>query len=142
MLRRSRGLTEGNALPAFQLTNESRNDHHGNPSRSAIRDDLHLHALPDSEFLPVDEQELRTAAGGDPHGRRRARDPAIWTFATGEKPQIEELTRSFAVSVQPGSGTLSHSLATALIDGNGRVAEGWRGNGWKREEVVSRIESL
>jgi len=29
-----------------------------------------------------------------------------------------------------------------LIDGNGRVLEIWRGNGWKPDEVVSKLSEL
>ncbi len=43
-------------------------------------------------------------------------DPAVWTFATGDPKEIQSLTSAFSVLVQPESGTLSHSLATALID--------------------------
>lgn len=42
-------------------------------------------------------------------------DPQVWTFATGEPAQIENLTQSFAVFVQPEGGTISHGLATALM---------------------------
>jgi protein SCO1/2 len=35
-------------------------------------------------------------------------DRAIWTFATGEPAQIDALTQSFAVYVQPEGDTISH----------------------------------
>jgi protein SCO1/2 len=69
-------------------------------------------------------------------------DPAIWNFATGEKPEIVRLTKGFSVLVQPEAGTISHGLATALVDGEGRIVEIWRGNGWKPAEVVEKIASL
>lgn len=68
-------------------------------------------------------------------------DPTIWTFATGDKKEINQLTRDFAVYVQPESGTISHGLATALIDENGRIKKIWRGNGWSPSEIVSEIRS-
>ena len=67
-------------------------------------------------------------------------DPARWSFATGEKSEIETLTRGFSVLVQPEAGTISHSLATALIDRDGRIQKIWRGNAWKPAEVLSEIE--
>jgi protein SCO1/2 len=88
----------------------------------------------DPEF---DTPEVLKAAAEADHA-----DPALWSFATGPKPQIDQLTRGFAVLVQPEGGTLSHSLATALIDADGRIVEIWRGNGWKPAEVVRKIESL
>ena len=68
-------------------------------------------------------------------------DLAIWTFASGEPPEIQRLTKGFSVLVQPESGTISHSLATALVDRDGKITKIWRGNGWKPAEVTSQIES-
>ena len=164
-------LHDGDPLPAFRLTNENgepvtTDTFHGQPfvvtfifTRCPIPN---FCPLMNKNFAQLQEA-IRTGSGAlaktrllsisfDPEfdtpavlkeaAKAEEADPAIWTFATGEKPQIEQLTRSFAVNVQPESGTLSHSLATALIDGNGRVVEIWRGNGWKPEDVVRRIESL
>lgn len=69
-------------------------------------------------------------------------DPAIWRFATGAQPQLQELTSRFSVHVQPEGGTISHGLATALIDRTGRIVEIWRGNGWKPHEVLSKLAEL
>lgn len=66
-------------------------------------------------------------------------DPAVWTFATGEPAKVQKLTEAFSVLVQPEGGTISHSLATALIDENGKIEKIWRGNGWKPEEVLEQI---
>lgn len=74
------------------------------------------------------------------YAQAEAADPAIWWFATGDTNQIESLTRGFSVLVQPEAGTISHSLTTALIDGEGRIEKIWRGNGWKPAEVVSAIQ--
>ena len=37
-------------------------------------------------------------------------------------------------------GTISHGLATALIDKDGKIAKLWRGNTWKPDEVVEEIK--
>ncbi len=63
-------------------------------------------------------------------------DPAVWTFATGDPAEIQRLTTAFSILVQPESGTISHSLATALIDRDGKIAKVWRGNGWTPAEVM------
>jgi protein SCO1 len=68
-------------------------------------------------------------------------DPKIWTFATGEKSKVENLTRAFSVYVQTEGGTISHGLATALITENGKIAKIWRGNGWTPSEVTSEIKA-
>ncbi len=69
-------------------------------------------------------------------------DPGIWTFTTGEKSEIADLTHEFSVYVQTEGGTISHGLATVLIDKNGRIDKIWRGNGWTPEEVVREIGQL
>ena len=68
-------------------------------------------------------------------------DPAIWTFATGDPAGIHSLTSGFSILVQPEAGTISHSLATALIDRDGKIAKIWRGNGWTPGEVITALES-
>jgi protein SCO1/2 len=69
-------------------------------------------------------------------------DPQIWTFGTGESAQIDALTQSFAVFVQPEGGTISHGLATALIGPDGNVVKIWRGNGWTPSEVIDELRKL
>lgn len=66
-------------------------------------------------------------------------DQNIWKFATGPTSQTKELTSVFSVFIQPEAGTISHGLATALIDAKGRVVEIWRGNGWKADEVLAKL---
>ena len=36
-------------------------------------------------------------------------------------------------------GTISHGLATALIDKDGKIDKIWRGKGWTPEEIVHEI---
>jgi protein SCO1/2 len=66
-------------------------------------------------------------------------DPNIWTFATGNKSEIEDLTHEFSVYVQREGGTISHGLATALIDQDGKIDKIWRGNGWRPAEVLREV---
>jgi protein SCO1/2 len=67
-------------------------------------------------------------------------DPKIWTFATGDEKEIDSLTRAFSVYRQNEGGTISHGLATALVDRDGRIARIWRGNAWTPAEVKETIE--
>ncbi len=48
-------------------------------------------------------------------------DGQIWTFATGQKQEIDSLTRAFSVYRQNEGGTISHGLATALINQDGVI---------------------
>jgi len=68
-------------------------------------------------------------------------DRQIWTFATGDEKEIDSLTRAFSVYRQTEGGTISHGLATALIDRNGRIERIWRGNAWTPAEVTAAIQA-
>jgi protein SCO1/2 len=73
------------------------------------------------------------------YGESHGADPKIWTFATGDAKEIEALTRAFSVYVRTEGGTISHGLATALIDKDGKIEKIWRGNAWKPDEVIKEI---
>jgi protein SCO1 len=67
-------------------------------------------------------------------------DPRIWIFATSHEKDIDSLTRAFSVYRQTEGGTISHGLATALIDKNGKIDKIWRGNGWTPADVIEEIK--
>jgi cytochrome oxidase Cu insertion factor (SCO1/SenC/PrrC family) len=55
---------------------------------------------------------------------------------------IRRLASSIIIAdqfVQPEEGTISHGLATALIDPEGHVINIWRGNAWKSSEVIDEL---
>ena len=66
-------------------------------------------------------------------------DPKIWTFATGDEKEIDSLTSAFSIYRQTEGGTISHGLATALINGNGTVEKIWRGNAWTPAQVAEAV---
>ena len=68
-------------------------------------------------------------------------DSKIWTFATGDEKEIDSLTRAFSVYRQNEGGTISHGLATALINRDGRIEKIWRGNAWTPTEVTEAIQA-
>ena len=68
-------------------------------------------------------------------------DSRIWTFATGDEKEIDALTHAFSVHRQNEGSTISHGLATALIDKNGKIDKIWRGNAWAATEVVHQINA-
>ena len=68
-------------------------------------------------------------------------DGQIWTFATGDEKEIDSLTRGFSVYRQTEGGTISHGLATALINRDGRIERIWRGNAWTPAEVTQAVQA-
>jgi len=70
----------------------------------------------------------------------RHADPARWRFAGGEPDEILRLARAFSVYVEREGALLDHTLATALVDGNGVIREIWRGNGWSAADVMDALD--
>lgn len=68
-------------------------------------------------------------------------DPNVWTLATGDPKEIVALTQAFSVYRQTEGGTISHGLATALVDAQGKIEKIWRGNGWTPAEVMQAIRT-
>jgi protein SCO1/2 len=68
-------------------------------------------------------------------------DRQIWSFATGGEREIDALTRAFSIYRQTEGGTISHGLATALIDEEGKIDKIWRGNAWTPAEVSEAIRA-
>jgi protein SCO1/2 len=73
------------------------------------------------------------------YGAHQHADPNVWSLATGDAAAIDALTHAFSVYVQTEGGTLSHGLATTLIDRDGKIVKIWRGNGWTPAEVLREI---
>lgn len=87
--------------------------------------------------VSFDEQDTPEVLAA--YGENFSADSDKWRFATGDPAEIEKLTQAFAVRVERESGTIDHSLATALIDGDGTVRAIWRGNNWQPEEALAAI---
>jgi len=68
-------------------------------------------------------------------------DSKIWTFATGDEKNIDSLTSAFSVYRKTEGGTISHGLATALINRDGRIERIWRGNAWRPAEVTQAVQA-
>lgn len=66
-------------------------------------------------------------------------DQARWRLLTGAPDEIARLTKAFAVHVEQNGVLLDHTLATAVIDADGRVVEIWRGNRWAAADVVAAL---
>jgi protein SCO1/2 len=161
-------LKEGETVPSFALTNQdgarlNSESFRGHPYvltfiftrcpvpnfcprisqnfsqlQDAIKSDPTLAAKARLLSITLDPQfdtpEILKAYGDHQHA-----DPGLWSFATGDPAQIDLLTQSFAVYVEPEAGTISHGLTTALIAADGKVVKIWRGNGWQPSEVIDEL---
>ena len=162
-------LREGDEMPLFSLTNQngeriSLDTFRGQPFVLTFV----FTRCPVPNFCPRmsnNFEELQTAIKGgsgtlattrllsitlDPHydtpkvlsdyAEYHRADARIWAFATGDEKEINSITRAFSVYRQNEGGTISHGLATALIDKNGKIAKLWRGNAWTPAEVIEEIK--
>ena len=165
----SQRLREGDAVPAFQLINESgapitQESFRGQPwivtfiftrcpipnfcprmmqNFSALQKAIKAGELPHTRLLGITlDPEFDTPEILKAYGRAEGADPQTWNFATGNPSAIADLTKGFAVYRQSESGTINHGLATALIDREGKIANIWRGNSWTTEEVLAAFAAL
>jgi protein SCO1/2 len=76
----------------------------------------------------------------DAYAAARGIDAARWQLLTGPADRIDVLTRAFAVHVERNGVLIDHTLATAVIDADGRVTALWRGNRWTAAEVVAGLK--
>lgn len=161
-------LKEGDAMPAFSLTDQngkqiSANTFRGHPlvltfvfTRCAVPNFCPRMTSNFSELQNLIKNETGPAANTrllsitlDPafdtseilkqYGAHSNEDPNVWSLATGDPTQIDELTAAFSVYRQTESGVLSHGLATALVSPDGKIVKIWRGNAWKPDEIISQI---
>jgi protein SCO1/2 len=69
-------------------------------------------------------------------------DPAgfkDWTFATGTADEIKQITGYFGLMYRRESGQITHSLVTALIAPDGKLARLYRNNEWTPGQVLEDL---
>ncbi|MEP7270504.1 MAG: SCO family protein [Acidobacteriota bacterium] len=65
-----------------------------------------------------------------------------WDFVTGTKDEIKAAAEFFGLSYWPEKDQIIHSLRTAIIGPDGKVARVYRGNEWKPEEVLKDLAEI
>ena len=80
------------------------------------------------------------------HARKLGADPAVWTFVTGERDEIDRFASSFLLTLVRGEAAnpdeIGHTLRTTLIDRTGRIAKSYAGADWTPDELVAELERL
>jgi protein SCO1/2 len=78
------------------------------------------------------------------HARRREADPAIWTFLTGDPPEVNKFASQFGLYVEHNPQNaidITHNLRTAVIDPEGRLVTAHSGNSWTPAELVADLSA-
>ena len=63
-----------------------------------------------------------------------------WEFATGSPDEIKNITGFFGLSYWRESGQIVHSLVTALIGPDGRLAHIYTGNQWTPGQILAELK--
>jgi protein SCO1/2 len=61
---------------------------------------------------------------------------------TGDPTVVDDLLRQFGILTMEEDGTINHTMATLLVDANGRVAYRKEGSTWSVEEFLQAAEKL
>lgn len=69
----------------------------------------------------------------------RGLNPANFHFLTGPEPAIRSLLTQFGVIAEPGENIWQHTLATLLIDRDGRIIHRIDGSAWEPEDLLKRL---
>lgn len=69
----------------------------------------------------------------------RGLDASNFNFLTGPEPAIRSLLTQFGVIAEPSENIWKHTLATLLIDRDGRIVHRLDGSNWDPEEFLKRL---
>ena len=65
-----------------------------------------------------------------------------WEFATADAAEVKRMAQFFGFTYIPDKDQIVHSLQTALIAPDGRIAKLYSGNEWKPADVLSDIRTM
>lgn len=93
-----------------------------------------------------DTPKVMRSYGASHSGRYSDEAFKHWEFATGTAEQVKSIAEYFGVRSFKDSTTgkeeLIHSLRTAVIDPQGKLAKLYRGNEWKPADIAADLRSL
>jgi protein SCO1/2 len=92
------------------------------------------------------DPERDTPAVLSKHADALGADPALWTFVTGSRDEIDRFAMRFGLTLMrgqtPDPDEIGHTLRTAIIDTDGKLAKSYTGNEWTPSQLVGDLESL
>lgn len=69
-------------------------------------------------------------------------DPAVWHFLTGPVPDVHRVTAMFGMDYFPDEGLMDHSLHTAVIDRQGKLAANIEGNQFNADQLADLVRTV
>jgi protein SCO1/2 len=76
------------------------------------------------------------------HAARAGADPALWSFVTGSRDEIDRFASRFGVSIVRGTAAgqeIVHNLRTAVVDRDGRLVTVLPGNDWQPAGLLNEL---
>jgi protein SCO1/2 len=75
------------------------------------------------------------------HAALRGADPAVWSYVTAPRDEVDRFAAHFGMSIVRGTtpGDITHTLRTAVIDREGRLAALHTGNEWRPVDLLRDI---
>ena len=67
---------------------------------------------------------------------------AHWGFASGTPDEVRKVATFFGLKYWTQNGQIQHSLVTALIGPDGKVAKMYEGNNWQPSDVIKDLRAL
>jgi protein SCO1/2 len=77
-----------------------------------------------------------------PYAAQWNADPATWHFLTGPVADVQRVCHLFGVDAFPDEGLMSHSLHTAILDREGRLAANLEGNQFTVDQLGDLIQAV
>lgn len=71
-----------------------------------------------------------------------SKDPALfkrWEFAAIPKAELPQFADFFALTYTEEGGSITHSLSTAVISGNGKIYRWYHGAGWQASDLLQDV---
>ena len=80
------------------------------------------------------------------HARKLGADAKVWTFATGDREEIDRFASSLLLTLVRGEAAnpdeIGHTLRTTVVDSSGKIAKSYSGADWTPAELVAELERL
>ena len=105
-----------------------------NPALGARTHLLSVSVDPDHDKPAVLREYGRASGGLDGFDR--------WEFASGGTEEVKKVATFFGMQYWQDDGQIIHSLRTAVIGPEGKLAALYRGSEWKAEEIISDLQTL
>ena len=80
------------------------------------------------------------------HARKLGADRKVWTFATGDREEIDRFASSLLLTLVRGEAAnpdeIGHTLRTTVVDRHGKIAKSYSGGEWTPAELVAELERV